>query len=235
MSTPLWEPSAQRIRSTNMYRFMQQVNSRYNTGFTSYGELYEWSVENISLCWQEIFGFCGILSSRPFSKVIEDENRMIGAEWFPGCRLNFAENLLRFQDDRVALVFRGEDMIRRTLTYAGLFQETAAVAAALKEAGVGSGDRVAGYMPNMIETVVAMLATASLGAVWSSCSPDFGIKGVLDRFGQIRPKVLFTADCYYFKGRRIDTLEKTSGIVAQLPSIEKVVVASYTGEQCDLG
>ena len=231
MSVPLWEPSEQRIRNTNMYRFMQQVNSRYNSGFTNYSELYEWSVENICECWEEIFRFCGIISSRPFRKVIEDENRMPVTEWFPGCRLNFAENLLRFRDERPALVFRGEDTVRRTLTYAGLFQQTSRVASALKEAGVGIGDRVAGYMPNMIETVVAMLATASLGAVWSSCSPDFGIKGVLDRFGQIRPKVLFTADCYYFKGRRFDIQEKTSEIVAQIPSIEKVVVASYSGEQ----
>ena len=214
---------------------MQQVNDRWGTTFTSYSELYDWSVTHIGPCWEEIFRFSGIVSSEPFLRVVENEEHMTGCRWFPGCRLNFAENLLRFRDDCTALVFRGEDRIRRTLSYADLFRETAAVASALKEAGVGVGDRVVGYMPNMIETVVAMLATASLGAVWSSCSPDFGVKGVLDRFGQIRPKILFTADCYYFKGRRIDTLEKTAGIVAQIGSIEAVIVVSYNGERPKLG
>jgi acetoacetyl-CoA synthetase len=159
---------------------------------------------------------------------------MPGTKWFSGARLNFAENLLRFRDDRTAIVFRGEDQVRRQLSYAQLFAEVSAVAAALKSLGVTSGDRVAGFMPNMPETIIAMLAASSLGATWSSCSPDFGIKGVLDRFGQIKPRVLFTADGYFFKGKKIDSLERVERILEQIDSVEKVVVIPYTQAEPNL-
>jgi acetoacetyl-CoA synthetase len=166
--------------------------------------------------------------------VIQDKDKMPGAKFFAGSKLNFAENLLRFRDDRTALVFRGEDTVRRTLTYNQLYDEVAQTAAALKAMGVKAGDRVVGFVPNMPESIIAMLAATSLGAVWSSCSPDFGIKGVLDRFGQTRPKVLFTADGYFFKGKPLSSIERIAGIVAELPSIEKIVVVPYISDTPDI-
>jgi acetoacetyl-CoA synthetase len=159
---------------------------------------------------------------------------MPGAKWFAGARLNFAENLLRYKDDQTALIFKGENRVDKRMTYAELHDEVASVARSLKQAGVQTGDRVVGFMPNMPETIVAMLAAASMGATWSSCSPDFGIKGVLDRFGQIKPKVLFTADGYFFKGKSLDSLERISSILEELPSIEKVVVVPYTLKKPDI-
>ncbi len=167
-------------------------------------------------------------------QVLVDGSKMPGAKWFSGARLNFAENLLRYRDDQVALIFKGEDHDSTTMTYSELYDEVAAVAKSLKEAGVQMGDRVAAFMPNMPETIVAMLAAASLGATWSSCSPDFGIKGVLDRFGQIKPKVLFTANGYWFKGKSLDSIERISDILKQLPSLEKVVVVPYTEQDPDI-
>jgi acetoacetyl-CoA synthetase len=234
MSKPLWVPSPQRIKDSNMYRFMQTVNRNQGTHFTDYDGLYRWSVENIAAFWAELWGFAGIIASKGFDRVIDDPTKMPGAHWFAGSRLNFAENLLRYRDEQTALIFRGEDVVRRTLTYRQLFAATAKLAAALRQAGVMPGDRVVGFMPNMPESIVAMLAATSLGATWSSCSPDFGIKGVLDRFGQTRPKILFTADGYFFKGKPLDSLAKIGGIVRELPSIEKIVVVPYTRENPDL-
>jgi acetoacetyl-CoA synthetase len=159
---------------------------------------------------------------------------MMGAKWFVGSRINFAENLLRYRDDQVALVFQGEGQDTVRMTYAQLYDEVARMAKSLRDAGVVTGDRVAGYVPNMIHTVVAMLAAASIGAIWSSCSPDFGIKGVLDRFGQISPKILFTADGYFYNGKKHDSLARIGGILQQLPSIEKVVVMPYTHARADI-
>jgi len=232
---PLWQPSDQRIRASNMYRFMQDVNRRHGTKFVDYDSLYQWSVENIEDFWAEMWRFAGIQASKGYREVVDDLTRFPGAEWFPGSRLNFAENLLRYRDDQPALVFRGEDKVRRSLTYKELYTATAKLATALRQAGVTAGDRVAGFMPNMPESIIAMLAATSIGASWSSCSPDFGIKGVLDRFGQIKPKVLFTADGYYFKGKTIDSLARVAEITAAISSIEKVIVAPYTRERADLG
>ncbi len=235
MSQPLWEPSEQRIKDANMYRFMQEVNQTHGTHFADYDALYQWSVENIASFWSEMWRFAGIKASKGYDEVIDDPGKMPGARWFSGSRLNFAENLLRYRDERTALIFRGEDIVRRTLTYAELYTATAKVAAALKAAGIVPGDRVVGFMPNMPESIIAMLAAVSLGATWSSCSPDFGIKGVLDRFGQTRPKILFTADGYFFKGKALDSLTKIAGIIREIPSLEKVVVVPYTQEKADLG
>jgi acetoacetyl-CoA synthetase len=166
--------------------------------------------------------------------VIDDVGKMPGAGWFPGARLNFAENLLRYRDDRVALIFKGEGQASTRMTYAELYDEVARLAWALKDAGVVTGDRVVGFMPNMPAAMIAMLAASSIGAAWSSCSPDFGIKGVLDRFGQIKPKVLFTANGYFFKGKKLDSLERIADIIKELPSIEKVVVVPYTEPDPDI-
>ena len=235
MGKLLWEPPEERIKNSNMYRFMMLINEKYGKNFAEYGALYQWSVENIPNFWASMWEFAEIKASRPYYEVVDDLSKMPGAKWFSGAELNFAENLLRFRDDRVALIFKAEDRESRRMTYAELYDEVAHVAMSLKEAGVGAGDRVAGFMPNMPEAIVAMLAAASLGATWSSCSPDFGIKGVLDRFGQIKPKILFTANGYWFKGQNLDSLERISNILKELPSIKKVVVVPYTERDPDIG
>jgi acetoacetyl-CoA synthetase len=234
MAKLLWQPSKDRIENTNMYRFMQEVNTTQGTSFTTYDDLYAWSVDNLVPFWEKAWEFLDIKASKPYDRVIDDPKKMPGADWFSGARLNFAENLLRHRNDDTALVFRGEDRVRRTITYNGLYLETASVAAALRKAGVKPGDRVVGFIPNMPEAIIAMLAATSIGATWSSCSPDFGIKGVLDRFGQTRPKVLFTADGYVFKGKPQDSLDKIAGILKEIPSIETVVVVPYINEEPDI-
>jgi acetoacetyl-CoA synthetase len=234
MAKMLWEPSEKRIQNTNMYRFMNFVNTKFNQNLTEYTSLYQWSIDNIPDFWAAVWEFVDIKASQTYDQVIDDATKMPGAQWFSGARLNFAENLLRFRDDRTALVFRGEDRVVRRMTYAELYDETARVAGSLKSVGVQAGDRVAGFMPNMPETIIAMLAAASIGAAWSSCSPDFGTKGLLDRFGQVEPKILFAADGYFFKGKQFDSIEKISNIVKEIPSIEKVVVVQYTQKNPDI-
>jgi acetoacetyl-CoA synthetase len=234
MTALLWAPSEERIKNTNMYRFMSFINSRYGKDFTEYKHLYEWSIENIRDFWASMWDFAEIIASRPYDQVIDDPDKMPGAAWFSGARLNFAENLLRYRDEKIALIFKGEAQDSVRMTYSELYDEVARVAKSLKEMGVKAGDRVGGFVPNMPEAIIAMLATTSMGAVWSSCSPDFGIKGVLDRFGQIKPKVLFTANGYSFKGKKIDSIERVSTILKDLPSIEKVVVIPYTEEDPDI-
>jgi acetoacetyl-CoA synthetase len=234
MTKLLWTPSDERIKGTNMYRFMNFINEKYNKKFSEYTHLYEWSIVNIPDFWVSLWKFADIKASKQFDQVIDDLNKMPGAKWFSGARLNFAENLLHYRDDQIALIFKGEEQESTSITYAQLYDEVARFAKSLKEAGVQVGDRVVGFMPNMPETIIAMLATTSLGATWSSCSPDFGIKGVLDRFGQIQPKVLFTANGYSFKGKHIDSLERISNILKELPSIEKLVVVPYTEQHPDI-
>ena len=230
----LWQPSKERIEATNMYRFMTRVNETYGKDFKEYSALWEWSVEHLEDFWEAAWDFLDIKASTPYEKVIDDPGKMPGAKFFVNCRLNFAENLLRFRNDRTALIFKGEDSVRHTLTYNRLYDEVAKTAASLRAMGIAKGDRVVGFVPNMPESIIAMLATASIGAVWSSCSPDFGIKGVLDRFGQTRPKVLFTADGYFFKGKPLDSIERIAGIVKELPSIEKIVVIPYVTAEPDI-
>ena len=164
---------------------------------------------------------CGDVGS---DRVVDDLERMPGAQWFPDARLNFAENLLRRRDDRSAIIFRAEDQVKRQLTYAQLYAQVAAIAAAFRRDGIGPGDRVCGYLPNMPETIIATLATAAVGAVWSSCSPDFGVRGVLDRFGQIEPTVLFSADGYFYGGQAHQSIDRLVDIQAGLPTLRRVVV-----------
>ncbi len=234
MATQLWRPSEEQVRRTNMFRFMTRINERYKENFSEYNGLHQWSVDHLPEFWAEMWDWAGIIAESPYERVIDDPSKMPGAQWFPGARLNFAENLLRYRDDRPALIFKGEGMDVRTLAYAELYEEVARVAASLRDLGIAPGDRVVGFMPNMPETIVAMLAATSMGAVWSSCSPDFGIKGVLDRFGQIRPRVLFTANGYSFKGKRIDSLERITRILEEIGTVEKVVVVPYTERKPDV-
>ena len=230
----LWKPDDAFVQQSNMVRFMDEVNQRYGQSLSDYHALWQWSVDNIADFWGLFWEFAGIIASKPYDQVVDDPAKMPGANWFAGAELNFAENLLRFRDDRKALIFQGEGQPLVELTYAELYAQTSRMAQALKAAGVGKGDRVAGFMPNMPQTIIAMLAAVSLGAIWSSSSPDFGIKGVLDRFGQIEPKVLITADGYFYNGKAFDSLERVGGILKQLPMVEKVVVVGYTRTQVDL-
>ncbi len=230
---PLWTPSAERVAEANLTRFMQVAGERAGRAFEDYDSLWRWSVDERAAFWDALWDFCGVVGDKG-EVVLEDGERMLGARWFPDAGLNFAENLLRHRDEKPALVFRGEDGTRMTLTYGGLYRAVAGVAAGLRAAGVGPGDRVAGFLPNHPQTVVAMLATASLGATWSSCSPDFGIQGVLDRFGQIEPKVLFTADGYHYAGKAIDSLAPVRNVVEQLESVQLVVVVPFLNPQPDL-
>ncbi len=234
MAELLWEPSEERIKRTNMFRFMNFINATYNQKFNEYAPLYTWSVENIPEFWAAFWKFADVIHSKPYEQVVDDVAKMPGARWFSGARLNFAENLLRYRDDRIALIFKGEAQASTRMTYARLYDEVARIARSLKDLGIRPGDRVVGFVPNMPESIIAMLAATSLGAAWSSCSPDFGIKGVLDRFGQIKPRVLFTANGYSFKGKNLDSLERISHILKELPSIEKVVVIPYTEQKADI-
>jgi acetoacetyl-CoA synthetase len=224
---PLWEPGKERVERANLSRFIRFVREEHDDDLESYADLYDFSIKHPDRFWTSVWDFCGIRASGDRDPVLVDPERMPGARWFPEVRLNFAQNLLRFRDDRLALVFRGEAGHARELSYAELHDQVSRLQQALKAAGVGAGDRVAGFMPNLPETVIAMLAATSLGAIWSSCSPDFGIHGVVDRFGQIAPKVLFTAASYAYGGKRHDCLERVAGVVQQIPSIERVVVVPY--------
>ena len=234
MGKMLWKPSEERVKQTNMYRFLQTVNEKFGKNFTDYPSLYDWSVENIPDFWATTWDFVDIKAETPYDEVVEDLDKMPGAKWFPGARLNFAENLLRFRDDQIAIIFVGEGQEPVRTTYRELYDKVSRLAKSLKALGVKPKDRVVGFMPNMTETMIAMMAATSIGATWSSCSPDFGIKGVMDRFGQIEPKVIFTADGYYYNGKQFDSLERISNVVKQLPSLEKIVVISYTRQKPDI-
>jgi acetoacetyl-CoA synthetase len=217
-----------------MYHFMQYVNARYGMSLANYGELYDWSIEESPVFWETLWAFSEVIHSRSYDQVVDDINKMPGARWFEGARLNFAENLLQYRDDHIALSFKGETRRTVSITYNELYQQVARLAQSMRDMGIQPGDRVAGFMPNMIETVVAMLAATSVGAIWSSCSPDFGIKGVLDRFGQIEPRVLFTADGYFYNGKEFDSLDRILEIIKDLPSIEKIVVVPYKDTEPDI-
>ncbi len=225
---PIWTPSLFRIADANLTRFMAFVESR-GTPLVDYDALYRWSVGDPAAFWQALWDFCGVRGLRGEAPALADGDRMPGARWFPGARLNFAENLLRGPDAEPAIVFRNERGDRRELSWGELRAEVARIADGLARDGVGPGDVVAGFLPNVPEAVIAMLAAASLGATWTSCSPDFGIQGVLDRFGQVRPKALFTADGYVYAGKPIDSLAPAAAVIKSLPSLRRVVVVRYAG------
>ena len=224
---PLWQPSEDRIAQTNMVRFMEDVEEDWNVDIRDYAELYRFSIEEKEKFWTSLKDYAGIIAETWGADVLVDADKMPGARWFPDARLNFAENLMRRRDDADALVFWGEDRVRRRITHAGLHDQVSRLAQALAAAGVEAGDRVAAYLPNMPETVAAMLAASSIGAIWSSCSPDFGVQGVVDRFGQIEPKVLFAADGYYYNGKSHDCLGKLAEILNRVPPVARTVIVPY--------
>ena len=224
---PLWQPSAERKAQANLTRFIQEVNGRWKADCSDHASLFEWSIREPEKFWQSVWSFAGVIGDMGAGPYLVEPEKMPGARWFPNARLNFAQNLLRRRDHDTALVFWGENKVRRKLTFAGLHDQVSVTAQALRAMGVQPGDRVAAVMPNMPETVVALLATTSIGAIWSSCSPDFGVQGVLDRFGQIEPKVLFCVDGYYYSGKTHDTLPRMGDIVRHLPTLKQVVVVPY--------
>ena len=226
---PLWTPSPERAAATNMARFMAAAGRA-----GSYEALHRWSIEQPEAFWNLLWDFCGVQGEKG-ARALADGNRMPGARFFPDGRVNFAENLLGERSDAEAIVFWGEDKVKRRLTRAELHDLVSRLQQALAAAGVTKGDRVAGYLPNLPESVAAMLATTSLGAVWSSCSPDFGVQGVLDRFGQIEPKVFFCADGYLYGGKEFDTQDKATEILARLPSVKQCVVLPYVGGDARAG
>ncbi|UCV11878.1 acetoacetate--CoA ligase [Dechloromonas denitrificans] len=227
-SQPLWQPTPAQVSATRMAALMGE------TGQATYAELWQWSVDQPEAFWSKIWDFCGAVGEKG-SEILVDRDKMPGARWFPQARLNFAENLLQKRDDSDALVFWGEDKVKRRLSRAALYTEVARFQQFLISAGVGEGDRVAGFLPNLPETLVAMLAATSLGAIWSSASPDFGVQGVLDRFGQIEPKVLICVDGYWYNGKPVDCLEKNAEVVACMPSLLKTVVVPYLATQPAIG
>ncbi len=235
MTAPLWSPSPERIANAQLSRFMQRVNGNHRTNISDYASLYEWSITEREKFWAELWKFCEVRASREWDHVLENGNAMPGAKWFTGARFNFAQNLLSRNDQAPALIFHNERNERRELSFQQLTQEVARIAAGLRAAGVVKGDRVAGFLPNLPESVIAMLATTSIGAIWSSCSPDFGVAGVFDRFGQIRPKVLFAADGYFYGGKTIDSLPTVRDIAARITSIRTIIVVPYVNAQPDLG
>ena len=235
MTEPMWRPSEERVAASLLTRFVaEEARGRWGVSLAGYDELHRWSVAEKEKFWRSVWRFGGVVGDGPGERVLVDGDRMPGARWFPDARLNYAENLLRRRDDAPALVFRGEDGSGRTLSFGELHGLVSRIAKALAAAGVGEGDRVAACLPNVPEAIAAMLAAASLGAAWSSCSPDFGAAGIVDRFGQIDPKILFCVDGYFYNGKRIDTLEPARDALAGLPTVERVVVAPGAGDAGDL-
>ncbi len=234
MNEPLWEPSPARIKNAAVTRLIRAVEADWSVAIADFPALHRFSVAAPEQFWQTLTRFCGVKAASWGERVIADGDRMPGARFFPDAKLNFAENLLKRRDEADALVFWGEDKVRRRLSFAALYALVSRLRQALEAEGIVAGDRVAAYLPNMPETVAAMLATASLGAVWSSCSPDFGVDGVLERFGQIGPKVLFAADGYFYGGKTIDNLPRIREIVSRLPGLRRTVVVPYTTAAPDL-
>ena len=229
MTAKLWEPPAHRIAQANITAFARRMEERHGVGLPDYASLWRWSIESPEAFWREVWEDGGVIGKRG-ERTLVDGDRMPGAKWFPDARLNFAQNLLERRapnDAGDALVFWGEDKVRRRMSHRELHADASRVASALGVHGLRVGDRVAAFMPNIPETIVAMLGAAARGAVFSSCSPDFGVQGVLDRFGQIAPRVLFTADGYWYNGKPIGILDKVAEIVERLPSVERVVVVPY--------
>jgi acetoacetyl-CoA synthetase len=225
----LWSPSDERVQNSAMYRFMKSQSC------DSYAELQSWAINNSAAFWQAVCDFGEVRFTKEASVVVHQPGDMTTAEWFKDAELSFPEHVLRQTGSRPAIIFRGENGARRALSYDELRSQVASISAGLRDAGVVKGDRVAGFLPNCPEAIVAMLAATSIGAIWSSCSPDFGINGVVDRFGQIAPKVLFCADGYFYNGKRFDSLDAVGGVLKQISSIEKTVVVPFTRDDVDIG
>jgi acetoacetyl-CoA synthetase len=230
----LWRPDPSRVAAANLTRFMQGLVRR-GIALTDYSALYAWSVADPEGFWSELAGFAAVQADWGTGPVLADASRMPGARYFPTARLNFAQNLLRRRDGHAALIFRNERGQRESLSFQELYDAVARVAAWLEACGVGPGDRVAAVLPNIPQACIAMLATAARGAIWSSCSPDFGTNALLERFAQITPKVLFGADGYSYAGRTFDSLPALAELIERLPGIQRVAVVGYLRPHAPLG
>jgi acetoacetyl-CoA synthetase len=224
----LWQPSPERIQQSNITAFIEAAENDWNVTIGDYDGLYEFSIESKERFWQSLIDFAGVSAETWGTVVLENPEKMPGAVWFPEAKLNYAENLLRSRDDKDALVFWGEDQVKTRFSHKELYEAVSRMAQAMRAAGLVQGDRVGGYMPNMPETIIAMLAAVSIGAIWSSCSPDFGVQGVLDRFGQIEPKIVVVCEGYFYNGKSHDSLAKVTEILGQIPSVEATIVVPYT-------
>jgi acetoacetyl-CoA synthetase len=230
MTTPLWQPSKKNVEQTQLYQFMQKINQSHSLSLSSYSALHQWSVTHSEHFWVDLWDYCQVIGSKGEEPYLIDNDKMPGAQWFPSAKINFAENLLRFRDDRTALIFRNESNTRIEISYEELYARVTQFASGLKALNVKKGDVVAGLLPNLPDAVIAMLAATSLGAIWTSCSPDFGIQGVIDRFGQVKPKVLFTVSNYLYNGKVIDCRSKIEEISLQLENTEQIVFVPYLDE-----
>ena len=231
--TILWKPDTTTIKASNLQAFIQFVNKQFQTSTDDYDSLYQWSVKERADFWQALSEFYRVQFHTPASSILVND-AMPGAHWFKDSQLNYAEHLLNRRDNKTAIIFRGESGLRRTLSYQELYDSVAKVQGGLLKAGIKKGDRIAAMMPNCPETLIMMLAVTALGAIWSSCSPDFGTQGVLDRFGQIEPKVLLACDGYFYNGKTIDTLNKIQEIEEQITSLEQVVITPFAEKTPDL-
>jgi acetoacetyl-CoA synthetase len=228
MTEILWQPSAEKIKSTQLTHFIRKVQQKYGIGDTNYSTLHQWSVSNPDEFWEEVWQDSDIIASAPYTSVM-GKRLMPGTKWFDGARLNYAENLLRYRDlEQEAIIFVDERQRSTCLSFKELAEQVARCAAGLRELGVEVGDRVAAVVPNCPEAVIAALAASSIGAIWSSCSPDFGLSGIYDRLGQISPKVLITANAYYYNGKEFDCLERIKGVLGKIASIQMVAIIQYT-------
>jgi len=226
----LWEPSDEWIRNANVTKFIEFVNNEYGQSIKGGKDLYKFSVDRIEDFWDAMWKFSDIIASKPYDKVVEDLSVFPGTKWFPGTRLNFAENLLKYKDDQLAIIFQGETKVNKQITYKELNKNVARLAKSLKEFGVNVGDRVVSYIPNLIETPVAMLAATAIGATWASCGAELQPSAVIDRFDQIEPKVLFTVDGYFYRDKEFNIISNAKAVVDAIPSIEKVIVVSYISQ-----
>jgi acetoacetyl-CoA synthetase len=234
VTTPLWTPSPERRAEANLTAFAALVADRHGVRYDNYPDLYAWSVREPEQFWSALWDFCGVISETKGERVLVDGHRMPGAQWFPDARLSYAENMLRRRDDAPAMIFRGENKVRRTLAFADVYDTVSRLAQALLAEGVKPGDRIAAIVSNMPEAIIGLLAANSIGAIWSSCSPDFGVQGVLDRFGQIEPVVLLSVDGYWYGGKRLEVLPRLAEIVKSLPSVRRVVVVPYLDASPDV-
>ncbi len=227
----LWEPSEEWIKNANVTHFIEFVNKEYGKNIKGGKDLYKFSVDYIEDFWDAMWRFSNVIASKPYDKVVEDLTVFPGTKWFPGARLNFAENLLKFKDNQLAFIFQGETKVSKQIAYSELNKLVARLTKSLKEIGVSVNDRVVSYIPNLIETPTAMLASTSIGAVWASCGAELQPSAVIDRFGQIEPKVLFTVDGYFYRDKEFNILENVKEVVKAIPSIEKVIVVSYISQE----
>ena len=229
MKKLLWSPSE--IENSQAWKFMQEVNQKHNLKLKNFHELYEWSCQSSEHFWDFFLDFSSIIVDKESSNILKNGANLLESEWFPDAKLNFAENLLSRRDDSDAVIFWGEDLYKTSLTFNELYAQVANLSIWLRGMGVKKGDRIAGFLPNMPEAIVSMLATSSLGAIWTSCSPDFGVQSVLDRFGQVEPKVFICVDAYLYNGKVFNCLEKNQSIILKLPSIERTILVRYVDDK----